>query len=242
VAASEYGILNLQRIIGQLPEWNAEEANMYTNLDRMYSAVVSQYGRYMGHVAQNIGGRYITIKSVEQAGPKYVPVPREHQKKCLAFLNERVFTRPAWLVEQPYIFNLTDTPDKQLYPVVNNVVSASLLLSLDRLDRMDQFARADASNYTPQEYLKDLHGMIFTELDKGKKVDSYRRFLQTRFVTVALDVVGSARAKTSPSADLLRGELFAIQKKASKARSSDPATVAHWRSIAAQIAKALEKN
>jgi hypothetical protein len=242
VAASEYGILNLQRIIGQLPEWNAEEANMYTNLDRMYSAVVSQYGRYMGHVAQNIGGRYITIKSVEQAGPKYVPVPREHQKKCLAFLNERVFTRPAWLVEQPYIFNLTDTPDKQLYPVVNNVVSASLLLSLDRLDRMDQFARADASNYTPQEYLKDLHGMIFTELDRGKKVDSYRRSLQTRFVTVALDVVNSARAKTSPSADLLRGELFAIQKKASKARSSDPATVAHWRSIAAQIAKALEKN
>ena len=62
------------------------------------------------------------------------------------------------------------------------------------------------------------------------------------YVAVALDGVGSARAKTSPSADLLRGELFAIQKKASKARSSDPATVAHWRSIAAQIAKALEKN
>jgi len=240
VAASEYGILNLQRIIGQLPEWNTEEANMFTNLDRMYDAVVAQYGRYMGHVAQNIGGRYITNRSVEQPGPKYQPVPREHQKKCLAFLNERVFTRPAWLVEQPYIFTLTDNPDKQLYPLVNNVVSASLLVSLDRMDRMDQFARADASNYSAQEYLKDLHGMIFTELDKGKKVDSYRRFLQTRFVTVALEVVNSARGKTSPSADLLRGELFAIQKKAAKAKSSDPATAAHWQSLATQIDKALK--
>jgi hypothetical protein len=177
---------------------------------------------------------------VEQPGPKYQPVPREHQKKCLAFLNERVFTRPAWLVEQPYIFTLTDNPDKQLYPLVNNVVSASLLVSLDRMDRMDQFARADASNYSAQEYLKDLHGMIFTELDKGKKVDSYRRFLQTRFVTVALEVVNSARGKTSPSADLLRGELFAIQKKAAKAKSSDPATAAHWQSLATQIDKALK--
>ena len=240
VEASTYGIMNLQRIIGQLPEWNTEEANMFTNLDRMYDAVVAQYGRYMGHVAQNIGGRYITNRSVEQPGPKYQPVPREHQKKCLAFLNERVFTRPAWLVEQPYIFTLTDNPDKQLYPLVNNVLSASLLVSLDRMDRMDQFAKADASNYSAQEYLKDLHGMIFTELDKGKKVDSYRRFLQTRFVTVALEVVNSARGKTSPSADLLRGELFAIQKKAAKAKSSDPATAAHWQSLATQIDKALK--
>ena len=240
VAASEYGILNLQRIIGQLPAWNTEEANMYTNLNRMYDAVVSQYGRYMGHVAQNIGGRYITNKSVEQAGPKYAPVPREHQKKCLEFLNARVFTRPSWLVEQPYVFNLTDSPEKELYPIINNVVGAGFLLSPIRMDRMGQFAQASAGNYSPEEYMKDLHGMVFTELEKGGKVSSYRRYLQNRFVAVAITVVNSDAYRNYSSRALILGELLAIQKKAAKAKSSDPATQAHWQSIAVQIGKALK--
>ena len=240
VLASTYGIKNLQRIIGELPEWNTEEANMYTNLSRMYQAVVSQYGRYMGHVAANIGGRYITNKSVEETGPKYAPVPKAHQKKCLEFLNERVFTRPAWLVEVPYIFTLTDTPDKYLYPLVNNVLTTGTLLSLDRMDRMDQFAQADGSNYSAQEYLQDLHGMIFSELEKGGKVSPYRRYLQNRFVSQALDAVNAERSKTSVSRALLLGELSAIQKKAAKGKGPDEATKAHWNAIAQQIEKGLK--
>ena len=235
VAASNYGIANLQRIIGQLPEWNTEEANLGTNLNRMYSAVVQQYGRYMGHVAMNIGGRYITYKSVEQGGPVYEPVPRDHQRKCLDFLNRRLFVKPSWLVDQPYIFRLTDSPESRLYPLVNNVVSTSFLLGLDRMDRMGQLG-----DYTPEEYLSDLHGMIFSELEKGGKVSSYRRYLQTRFVTVALDAVKAERSKTSPSRALLIGELMDIQQKAAKGKGPDAATKAHWKSIANQIEKGLK--
>ena len=110
---------------------------MYTNLKRMYEAVVGQYNRYMGHVAMSIGGRFVTNLSIEMEGNKYAPVPKAQQKRALSFLNQKVFTRPAWLVEQPYIFNLTDTPDTYLYPLVNNVISASSLLNLGRLDRME---------------------------------------------------------------------------------------------------------
>ena len=240
VLASTYGIKNLQRIIGELPQWNAEEANMNTNLSRMYQAVVSQYGRYMGHVAANIGGRYITNVSVEEAGPKYAPVPKAHQQKCLDFLNERVFTRPSWLVEQPYIFTLTDTPDKYLYPLVNNVLSSGILLSLDRMDRMDQFAQADGSNYSAQEYLKDLHVMIFSELDKGGAVSPYRRYVQNRFVSQALEAVNADRSKTSVSRALLLGELLSIQKKAAKGKGPDAVTKAHWTALAQQIEKGIK--
>ena len=240
VLASEYGIKNLQRIIGQLPEWNAEEANMYTNLERMYKALVQQYGRYMGHVAMSIGGRLITNRSIEQQGPKYEPVPKEQQQKALNFLNQRLFTRPSWILEQPYIFNLTDKPDNYLYTIINNVVSSASILSIDKLDRMDQFAQADASNYAPVEYLKDLHGMVFTELEKGGKVSSYRRYLQKRYVSQAIEVVNGTRAKTSPSSALVLGELLSIQKKAAKAKSSDPATQAHWQELSLQITKALD--
>ncbi len=234
VAASEYGIANLKRIIGELPAWNAEEANMYTNLNRMYNAVVQQYGRYMGHVAMNIGGRYITNVSIEQKGTKYAPVPKKHQKKCLDFLNERLFNKPEWLVEPSYIYQLTDTPETKLYPLINNVVSTSFLLSLERMDRMAQLG-----DYTPEEYLSDLHGMIFSELEKGSKVSSYRRYLQTRFVNTALEVVKADRSKSSPSRALLVGELLNIMDKASKVEGTD-ATAAHWRVMALQIEEAFE--
>ena len=240
VAASDYGIQNLQRIIGQLPEWNKEEANMYTNLNRMYSALVQQYGRYLGHVAQNIGGRYVTNKSVEEAGPKYAPVPKDHQKKCLDFLNRRVFQKPSWLVDQPYMFNLTDTPEEKLYPLVNNVVSTGFLLSVERLDRMASFAQAGSGNYAPEDYLEDLHSMVFSELEKGGKVSSYRRYLQNRFVSTALEAVKAPRSKTSPSRALLVGELMDIQKKAAKGKGSDAATRGHWLSIAQQIEQGLK--
>ena len=234
VAASEYGIANLKRIIGELPAWNAEEANMYTNLNRMYNAVVQQYGRYMGHVAMNIGGRYITNVSIEQKGTKYAPVPKKHQKKCLDFLNERLFNKPEWLVEPSYIYQLTDTPETKLYPLINNVVSTSFLLSLERMDRMAQLG-----DYTPEDYLSDLHGMIFSELEKGSKVSSYRRYLQTRFVNTALEVVKADRSKSSPSRALLVGELLNIMDKASKVEGTD-ATAAHWRVMALQIEEAFE--
>ena len=238
VAASTYGIKNLKRVIGQIPEWNKEEGDQYENVSRMYSAVTSQFGRYMGHVAANIGGRYITNKSIEQEGPKYEPVPKARQKSALNFLNENLFQKPSWLVEVPYIFNLTDQPDSYLYTLVNNVVSSSVLLSTGKLDRLEQFAQYGAGNYTPEEYLSDLRGMVFTELDKGGKVDSYRRYLQQRYVSVALEVVKNNQVSGSKA--LLLAQLTDIQKKAAKAKGGDDTTKAHWQSLARQIEQALK--
>ena len=241
VAASNYGLTNLKRIIGQLPEWNAEEANQYENLSRMYTSLTGQYNRYLGHVSANIGGRFVTNHSIEQAGvDKYAPVPKERQKRALNWLNDNLFRKPSWLVAEPWIFNLTDRPDTYLYTLVNNVVSASNLLNIQKLSRMEQFTTYGSDNYAPQEYLDDLAGMIFEELYKGRATDSYRRYLQRRYVTVALEVVNSPAAETTDGRTLLLGQLLDIQKKAGKAKSSDAATHAHWQSLAKQIEKGLK--
>ena len=241
VAASNYGIANLKRIIGKLPEWNAEEADQYENLSRMYTSLTGQYNRYLGHVSANIGGRFVTNHSIEQAGvDKYAPVPKERQKRALNWLNDNLFRKPSWLVAEPWIFNLTDRPDTYLYTLVNNVVSASNLLNIQKLSRMEQFTTYGSDNYAPQEYLDDLAGMIFEELYKGRATDSYRRYLQRRYVTVALDVVNSPAAATTDGRTLLLGQLLDIQKKAGKAKSSDAATHAHWQSLAKQIEKGLK--
>ncbi|MBR1406535.1 MAG: zinc-dependent metalloprotease [Bacteroidales bacterium] len=242
VLASNYGIMNLKRIIGQLPEWNAEEGDQYKNVSRMYDALIGQYNRYMGHVASNIGGRYVTYKSIEQAGgPVYQAVPKQKQVDALNFLNDNLFQKPSWLVDVPYIFNLTDRPDVYLYPLVNNVISASGLLAVARIARLEQFATYDPSNYKAEDYLSDLTGMVFSELGKGKAVDSYRRYLQRRFVTVAIEVIGSAAAANTDARALLLGTLTDLQKRAAKAKSSDTATQAHWQAISTQIETALKK-
>ena len=242
VAASNYGILNLKRVITEIPAWNVEESDMFVHVGRMYEAVVGQFNRYLGHVSANIGGRFITNHSIEQTDlVKYAPVPKARQKAALDFLNEQLFQKPAWLVDVPYIFDLTDRPDNYLYPLVNNVVSASNLLDINKLVRLQQFAEYDASNYKPEEYLSDLQAMIFSELGKGGKVDSYRRYLQRRYVTAAISSAGSDAARSSDGRNLLVASLMDIQKRAAKAKSSDAATQAHWKALAQQIESALKE-
>ena len=239
VAASNYGIRNLQRIIGELPAWNAEEADQFENVSRMYKSLLGQYNRYLGHVAANIGGRFVTNHSIEQTGlVKYAPVPKERQQRALNWLNDNLFKKPTWLVDVPYIFDITDRPDSQIYPYVKSTVSS--LLNVQKLERLGQFADYGPGNYTPQEYLSDLTGMVFEELYKGRATDSYRRYLQRQFVTAALDVTGSKLAEGTDARALLLSTLTDLQKKAAKAKSSDPATQAHWQDLAKQIEKALK--
>ena len=240
VKASEYGIMNLKRVITQIPEWNKEEADMYKNVQRMYEGVLSQFGRYMGHVARNIGGRYITNKSIEEEGLKYEPVPRAKQKAALNFLNEQLFRKPSWLTDVPYIYNIADQPDNYLNNQMNSIVSTSMLLSNARLTRMAQFSKDFPDTYSPQEYISDLSGMIFEELDKGGAVDSYRRSLQRRFVSQALDLVKGQANAMNDGTILVLAELENIYKKASKAKGADALTKAHWQAIAKQIKDALE--
>ena len=241
VAASNYGIANLRRTISEIPAWNVEEADMYENVSRMYEALVGQYNRYLGHVSANIGGRFITHHSIEQPDlTRYAAVPKERQKKALDFLNDNLFKKPSWLVEVPYIWDITDSPDRYLYNLVDNVVSASNLLSIQKLTRLQQFAEYDGANYKPEEYLSDLEGMIFSELGKGGKVDSYRRYLQRRYVTAALSVVTGDAARSADGRTLLLAQLTDIRKRAAKAKSSDKATQAHWQAIASQIGTALK--
>ena len=123
---------------------------------------------------------------------------------------------------------------------MNNVISSSNLLSVQKIARLEQFDTYGSGNYAADEYLDDLTGMVFEELYKGKATDSYRRYLQRRFVTVALEVIGTAPAGNTDVRALLTGTLMEIQKKAAKAKSSDAATKAHWKTLAQQIEKGLK--
>src|SRR5690606_754655 len=93
--AGAYGVKNLQRIVTHLPEWTREANKDYGNLSILYSELTNQFGRYMGHVAKNIGGIYETPKTVEQPGAVYSYTPRAVQKEAMNFLTRQLFVTPT---------------------------------------------------------------------------------------------------------------------------------------------------
>jgi hypothetical protein len=141
-------------------------------------------------------------------------------------------------VDVPYIFDITDRPDTQIYPYVKSTVTS--LVNVQKLERMGQFADYGPGNYTPEDYLDDLTDMIFEELYKGKATDSYRRYLQRQYVSAALEAVASKLAEGMDARTLLLGKLTELQKKTAKAKSSDTATQAHWQDLSKMIEKALK--
>ena len=141
-------------------------------------------------------------------------------------------------MDVPYIFDITDRPDSQLYPYVRSTVTS--LLNYQKLERMGQFAVYGAGNYAPEEYLDDLTGMVFEELYKGRKTDSWRRYLQRQYVSTALEIVTGRPAEGTDARTLLLGKLTELQKKTAKAKSSDTATQAHWQDLAKMIEKGLK--
>ena len=105
---------------------------------------------------------------------------------------------------------------------------------------MGQFAEYGSGNYAPEEFLDDFTDMIFEELYKGRATDSWRRYLQRTYVSSALEVIASRLAEGTDARTLLLGKVTEIQKKATKAKSSDAATQAHWTEFSKMIEKALK--
>ena len=183
--ASTYGIMNLQRITPCLKEWaKAKKSDDYSNLDQLYKDLVGQYSDYIFHVTKNIGGIYVTPKTVGEEGEVYRPVSKEEQKQALAFLDQHIFKEPKWLLRYD-ILNAIQSP-RSKESVTKTMESVMLnLLGGSRLSRMTFVAeRYENENpYRPEEYLDDLKGLVWGDMNVFYRTTAYRRKLQKAYVT-----------------------------------------------------------
>jgi hypothetical protein len=186
--ASEYGIKNLKVILPNFPLWTKEANEGYENLERMYGQLLSQFGRYMGHVVKNIGGIYENPKMVEQAGPVYEHTPAATQKEAMDFLNKQLFMTPKWLLNQ----SILDDIDVNPLQIVIQPQSFTLnsLLSTKTLNNLIAAEATDgASAYKISDLFTDLNGAILTELKSNTSIDVYRRNLQKTYVEQLISIV-----------------------------------------------------
>ncbi len=178
IKAGKYGIANLKRIVPNLIKWTEEEGKDYDDLEKLYGQLVGQFNRYMGHVSNNIGGVYENYKTYEQEGKVYTPVPKQHQKKCLKFLQQELFNTPEWLLDDEIFGRIEYSGSVEMVRALQ-VRSLNNVLSLGRMARLiEQETQLGVDAYSLNSMMKDLSSGIWSELKSGHKIDTYRRDLQ----------------------------------------------------------------
>ncbi|MUU78914.1 DUF5117 domain-containing protein [Winogradskyella sp. HL2-2] len=247
--ASEYGIKNLKRIVPNLIEWTTEAGEDYDDLEEMYGHVVSQFNRYMGHVANNIGGVYEMYKTADQEGAVYTAVPKEHQKRAMAFLQENIFNTPTWLLDKT-IFDRIEYSGSVERIRALQARTLNTVLSLGKMQRLTEAYTYDNKAYALTDMMKDLRTGIWSELRTGKKIDTYRRNLQRahidrlEYLMTAKNQSGRSRspyvkatAVNTSQSDIkavVRAELKTLRTQLRNARGGDAMSRIH-------IADAIER-
>ena len=180
--ASQYGIKNLKRIVPNLIEWTAEDGKDYEDLDDLYGQVLSQYNRYMGHVAANIGGVYEEYKTYDQEGAVYTHVDKEKQQRAMKFLQDELFETPEWMINQD-IFNKIEFDGNierirgMQQRTLNNI------LDFGRMARLMENEEINGNKaYSLMDMMTDLRKGIWSEVYNGRTIDRYRRNLQRAYV------------------------------------------------------------
>jgi len=259
VKAGDYGIKNLKVILKGLPEWTKAPGEGYENLSGMYDHLTSQFGRYMGHVAKNIGGIYENPKSTDQPGPTYERTPKQIQKDAMAFLDRQLFKTPIWLVDRTILDNI----DENGLTVVSRLQTATLarLTSTSTFGKLVSAEAADGNSaYILTDLLSDMSNAILSELTTNQPIDIYRRNLQKIYVERLISVIKPAavaspsgpqgRTMSDPSAlsvqfsdisSTVKSELKRIQQLSQKAKAQQQQqSSAHLEDLSQRIATALD--
>ncbi len=226
VKASTYGIKNLKRELAYLAAWTKEDKDIYgDNLQSMYSQIMRQYKRYMGHVGTYIGGTYMTWRTPDEGGTAYEPTPLAKQKESLNFLNGCILQEPTWFREPSYAKSLASDPRDLTLELAT--YGAQLLVS--RISQLNAL-------YPAEDYLTDIVRLSFTEAQSGAKVTKYRETLQNTMVNSLISAFG---AQSGSNRGNILQALKDIQKKAQSYAGSDAHTKAHYANLADLIARTL---
>jgi hypothetical protein len=219
--AGAYGIKNLQRILPNLITWTKVANEDYSNLSEMYDQLFTQFSRYLGHAAKNIGGIYETPKLVEQNGAVYEYVPKNIQQDAMSFLSKQIFATPNWLINND-IFSKTGTDPISVIGGRMESVMNSLLANSRMAKLIGAEARLGNNTYTLTDMLTDLQKGIWTELYTHKSIDVYRRNLQKAFVerlgtivsppAPAMGSFGGITISFGPSIDVKKSDIVSIAK------------------------------
>lgn len=245
--ASLYGIKNLKRIVPQILTWSYEPNKSYAGAGEIYSGVVSQFNRYLGHVTKNVAGIYsnsITVEQTDEIAREFVPA--NIQKRAIAFLNEQLFTTPEWLIDRQLMEKAKIVPVNTICSLQSGVLSR--LINKNTLDKMSENEILNGKKaYTSAQMFNDLKKVIWSNLGQS---DIYKRNMQKAYVENLinlLDKKGNAdknasgkRPAYSEAPAIAHGQLTELKRLATSAASMTSGTAkGHYQNLITLIDNAL---
>lgn len=255
VKASEYGIKNLKIVTANLLAWTKEDMDMYDNANNMYANVIQWYQILSRHAFTQIGGTYENLKSIDQKGDVYTLVPKDVQKRAMAFLHKEVFQTPTWLYDKN-LLNKFSKPTKKEQIQKYQEDAVFQLLRSTRLYRMtiETMRYGKEKTYTIDEMLTDFNNGIWSELKTGSPVviDQNRRAIQKASIENMFMVLKDASKSPEPgsaSPDLSTTDIPVVMRlqldkvmqqcKAAIPACKDTLTLAHLQYVYNKINKFL---
>jgi hypothetical protein len=238
VLASTYGIENLKRVVPNLLEWTTRPGADYTDLEEIYGELDGQWYRYVNHVAAIIGGVTADLKTADQAGAVFTPVPRSEQERALEFIARQVLEEPVWLLD-PEIYSRIRIGGPQRLQQRQAGMVASLLSSA-RLTRMAELELTHPTVAWPvNAYLDDVRTAVWGNAAATAR-NAYRRALQRAHVAQLAALLNS-EADASDVRALARAQLVDIRTRANAAAGQTTGVArAHLRDIVERIDEVLE--
>lgn len=245
--ASLYGIKNLKRIVPQILTWSYEPNKSYAGAGEIYSGVVSQFNRYLGHVTKNVAGIYsnsITVEQTDEIAREFVPA--NIQKRAIAFLNEQLFTTPEWLIDRQLMEKAKILPVNVICSLQSGVLAR--LINKNTLDKMSENEILNGKKaYTSAQMFNDLKKVIWSNLGQS---DIYKRNMQKAYVENLinlLDKKGNAdknasgkRPAYSEAPAIAHGQLTELKRLATSAASMTSGTAkGHYQNLITLIDNAL---
>lgn len=245
--ASLYGIKNLKRIVPQILTWSYEPNKSYAGAGEIYSGVVSQFNRYLGHVTKNVAGIYsnsITVEQTDEIAREFVPA--NIQKRAIAFLNEQLFTTPEWLINRQLMEKAKILPVNVICSLQSGVLAR--LINKNTLDKMSENEILNGKKaYTSAQMFNDLKKVIWSNLGQS---DIYKRNMQKAYVENLinlLDKKGNAdknasgkRPAYSEAPAIAHGQLTELKRLATSAASMTSGTAkGHYQNLITLIDNAL---
>lgn len=245
--ASLYGIKNLKRIVPQILTWSYEPNKSYAGAGEIYSGVVSQFNRYLGHVTKNVAGIYsnsITVEQTDEIAREFVPA--NIQKRAIAFLNEQLFTTPEWLIDRQLMEKAKILSVNVICSLQSGVLAR--LINKNTLDKMSENEILNGKKaYTSAQMFNDLKKVIWSNLGQS---DIYKRNMQKAYVENLinlLDKKGNAdknasgkRPAYSEAPAIAHGQLTELKRLSTSAASMTSGTAkGHYQNLITLIDTAL---
>lgn len=246
------GLKNLKYVMSHLIEWTSEPNKGYDNLATMQNEVVSQYKRYMNHVAKWIGGIYHNNKTIEQPGAVYSFVEKSKQQEAMAFLKKNLFTPQLWLVPSDIMEKISTNANVMIEgtytSVFGNLLTRRVLTNLYKA-QLQEGAKA----YTIDNLFTDLNSAVWTPATAPADA-TYKRILQKCYVDALLasysgtDMpaiyrrfynISDPEKDKSDVTSVLYYQLTSLQARLKSMPSSTPTEKAHYMFLSNKIHKAL---